>query len=234
MNIYTERIKQKSFYSPINSRIIKKSHEYRVLATLRYLFPEKFSTMILNDAPDLQDFTNNVGIEVTDAVSENDMNASRIFSELHKYNSREQKKKIEKIELCGYSYTQNNQIATIQATGIGNDEKLIFQKIIRKKMEKLQSYKSLFNRIGLSILLPEIPSTYAENHFQKWLSDVFKEYDSTFDFVYVISERFCNYYDSKNTTYVKTSIKKEDDLCLKKIGRMTAEGEISLADIEWQ
>ena len=74
-----------------------------MLATLRYLFPEKFSTMILNDAPDLQDFTNNVGIEVTDAVSENDMNASRIFSELHKYNSREQKKKIEKIELCGYS-----------------------------------------------------------------------------------------------------------------------------------
>ena len=63
---------------------------------------------------------------------------------------------------------------------------------------------------------------------------MFKEYDSTFDFVYVISERFCNYYDSKNTTYVKTSITKEDDLCLKKIGRMTAEGEISLADIEWQ
>lgn len=187
--------------------------------------------MILSDAPDLQDSANNTGIEVVNAVSENDMKASRAFSELPQYN----KKKIEKIKSCGYllSKTIHNTVA-INATGTDDGEKRIFQNAIRKKLEKIHRYNANFKRIGLAILLPEIPTSYAESHFHKWIYETFKECNSSFDFLYVISERFCNYYDSENTTDVKISITKEEDLCLKKIGRMTAEGEISLADIEWQ
>lgn len=235
MNINTERIICKKFSVPINSKIHKKSYEYRVLATLRYLFPDKYSAMILSDAPDLQDSANNTGIEVVNAVSENDMKAARAFSELPQCNVIEKKKKIKKIESCGYSLSKIiHNIVAIDSTGTDDGEKKIFQNAIRKKLEKIHRYTANFKRIGLAILLPEMPTSYSENHFHKWISETFKECNSSFDFIYVISERFCNYYESENTAYVKISITKEEDLCLKKIGRMTAEGEISLADIEWQ
>lgn len=54
-----------------------------MLATLRYLYPMKFDTMITGETPDLQDSVNSLGIEVTAAVKENDMKVSRAFSELY-------------------------------------------------------------------------------------------------------------------------------------------------------
>ena len=39
--------------------------------------------MVPGEAPDLQDYENGIGIEVTIAVNENDMRASRAFSELY-------------------------------------------------------------------------------------------------------------------------------------------------------
>lgn len=83
MNIETELVKKKEFSTSINSGIQKHSQEYKVLAILRYLYPQKFLTMINGEAPDLQDNENGVGIEVVSAAQENDMRASRAFSELH-------------------------------------------------------------------------------------------------------------------------------------------------------
>lgn len=83
MNIETDLVKKKEFSTSINSGIQKHSQEYKVLAILRYLYPQKFSTMINGEAPDLQDNENGVGIEVVSAAQENDMRASRAFSELH-------------------------------------------------------------------------------------------------------------------------------------------------------
>lgn len=83
MNIETDLVKKKVFSSSMNPSIQKHSQEYKVLAILRYLYPQKFSTMINGEAPDLQDNENGVGIEVVSAASENDMRASRAFSELH-------------------------------------------------------------------------------------------------------------------------------------------------------
>ena len=45
MNIETDLVKKKVFSSSMNPSIQKHSQEYKVLAILRYLYPQKFSTM---------------------------------------------------------------------------------------------------------------------------------------------------------------------------------------------
>lgn len=42
MKIDTEKIKNKKFTAPIEAKLQKYSQEYRVLSTLRYLFPNRF------------------------------------------------------------------------------------------------------------------------------------------------------------------------------------------------
>ena len=53
MNIYTERIKNKKINAFITSEQAKHSQEYRVLAILRFLFPNKYKTMLDGESPDL-------------------------------------------------------------------------------------------------------------------------------------------------------------------------------------
>ncbi len=83
MKINTNLVKVKAYTDAIKPSLLKHSQEYRVLATLRYLYPIKFDKMVPGEAPDLQDYENGIGIEVTIAVNENDMRASRAFSELY-------------------------------------------------------------------------------------------------------------------------------------------------------
>ena len=83
MKINTDLVKGKKYCSAIKPNTLKHSQEYRVLATLRYLYPSKFDTMITGEAPDLQDSASSTGIEVTAAVKEDDMKVSRAFSELN-------------------------------------------------------------------------------------------------------------------------------------------------------
>ena len=83
MKINTDLVKGKKYSSAVKPNTLKHSQEYRVLATLRYLYPSKFDTMITGEAPDLQDSASSTGIEVTAAVKEDDMKVSRAFSELN-------------------------------------------------------------------------------------------------------------------------------------------------------
>ena len=82
MDINTDLVKSKKYITPIKSSIQNSSQEYRILATLRYLYPGRFDNMIKSESPDLQDLGNSAGIEVTVAVRQDDMKASRAFSEL--------------------------------------------------------------------------------------------------------------------------------------------------------
>ena len=234
MNLNTSLVKNKSFEGPIRSSIQKHSQEYKVLATLRYLFPRKYEAMTIGEIPDLQDVTNDVGIEVTVAVKENDMRASHAFSELCQGEAKSVKKYRNIIESSGYSISQIlGGKVTISATGTSDGEKLVFQESIRKKVKKLQQYRMNFKKIGLAILLPEIPTCYAEDHFQAWLFEAQKENEIFFDFIYVISNRFCICYDIQGKVFEKLLLMAEESKSLSTIARMTAEGELSLDDSEW-
>ena len=50
----------------------------------------------------------------------------------------------------------------------------------------------------------------------------------------VISHRFCLYYDTQAKITEKRSLTQDESLLLATIGRMTAEGELTMTDTEWQ
>ena len=54
-----------------------------------------------------------------------------------------------------------------------------------------------------------------------------------YDFVYVISHRFCIYYDVHTNTTEKRSLKENESRSFATIGRMTAESKLTLEDTEW-
>lgn len=236
MNIETDLIRSKQFNSPIKPYLLKFSQEYRVLATLRYLFPQKYATMTKGEVPDLQDSENGIGIEVVSAVRENDMRAERAFSRLRQSsNDSEAKKQIDIIESSGCSLgVLPNGGLTLGVAGTANTEKLFFQTSIRKKKEKISKYRENFNVLGLSIVLPEIPTPEAECKFIDWTREVFREDNNRFNFVYMISHRFCIYYDIQADYFQKWELSEKDTCLLRTIARMTAEGELSLDSQEWQ
>lgn len=236
MNIYTEQVKDKHYSQPIQASLLKHSQEYRVLATLRYLFPQKYDKMVARESPDLQDLENSIGVEVTAAVREDDMRATSAFSKFCRASSnREMQKYITAIESSGYSIVSiQGSKSAISTTGTSNGEKIFFQKSIRKKKVKLSQYRENFNVLGLAIVLPEIPTSEAESHFIDWICEVFREDDDLYDFVYVLSCRFCIYYDVQADYSQKRPISREEHTLLCTIARMTAEGELTLDDQEWQ
>ena len=235
MKINTDLVKGKKYCSAIKPNILKHSQEYRVLATLRYLYPSKFDTMITGEAPDLQDSASSTGIEVTAAVKEDDMKVSRAFSELNQGKPKDIEKRKNIIKSSGYfSVPLKYEKVAISTSGTADGEKRFFQESIRRKTKKIQQYRSNFKRMGLAILFPEIPTSYAENHLSEWITELFDESANLFDFVYVISHRLCLYYDTQAKITEKRSLTQDESLLLATIGRMTTEGELTMTDTEWQ
>ena len=236
MNLYTDLIKSKIFNGAIDPVLLKHSQEYNVLGVLRYFYPQKYSTMVLGEAPDLQDIQNCTGIEVTAAVSENDMKASRAFSQFisGKEAVRSQQRYINKIQSSGYSLTPiSDNIISIYTTGTSNHQKAIFQAAIRKKLKKSLRYREKFANLGLAVVFPEIPTSDTEQKCMDWLREVLNEIPKPFDFVYIIAYRFCFYYDVLGDTFEEKVLSREDAHAIKTIARMTAEGELSLESYEW-
>lgn len=234
MKIDTNKIKNKRFTTPIESELQKHSQEYRVLATLRYLYPNRFENMITSESPDLQDKENGIGIEVTAAVDWRDMRASREFANLQQKDVNTEKHE-KAIVSSGYSiFSLKENWVAICTSGTSDGEKFFFQESIRKKIKYLQRYKTEFKKIGLAVILPEIPTSDAEAHFCEWIAEVFGKSSTVFDFVYVLSHRFCIFYDVQEDVVEKRTINETETILLATIARMTAEGELSLSDWEWQ
>ena len=234
MKINTDLVKNKKFSSAILPSLLKHSQEYRVLATLRYLYPTNLDEMITGESPDLQDCVNGIGIEVTAAVNENDMKASRAFSELYQGKPKDIERRKNTIESSGYSFVPLiDEKVAIATSGTADGEKHFFQESIRRKIKKLKQYRTNFEKIGLAVILPEIPTSYAEGHLSEWISELLEETNSLFDFVYVISHRFCVFYDTQKNVEEKHLLTSEENWALSTIGRLTAEGELSLTNSEW-
>ena len=219
----------------IKPRLLKHSQEYRVLATLRYFFPPLFKNMVLGEKPDLQDKANSVGIEVTIATKQEDLQTSRLFSELSLTNPIKDPNKIkEHITSLGYAVSDFCGCnRTSKSGGITSSEERIFKDSIRRKVEKVQDYRSLFPEIGLAILLTEIPANEVEDSLICWLKQVVNEIGHSFDFFFVISERFCIYYDPEKEVSKKYYITDENDKRIRSIAKRTAEGEITIDSPEW-
>ena len=233
MNIYSKSISDVNFISAIAPALLKHSREYRVLATLRYLFPGRFENMIVADAPDLQD--GSIGIEVVAAVKNEDAQAERLFSYYHNPRPNESPATYkEGIEALGYSI-QDSGTAPILVAPLGdtNCEELVIKNAIRKKTAKTKRYRSKCASLGLALILPEIPTSEAESNIPLWIQQAIPSNDDKFDFVFVICERFCIYYDGAANHSSRLPINAEENQRLQKIGRMTAEGKLTIGSPEW-
>ena len=232
MNIDSDRIKRKEYHSAINPGLQKHSQEYRVLATLRFLFPGKYENMVLADCPDLQDRNSGIGVEVTSSVKNAEMQAARLFS--YYVDGTDVERNNQKLNAMGYS-VHNSEIVKSLVSPIETSygEKVCFQSSIRRKQAKVTKYRKEFNQIELAILLPEIPSTDAEAHFVDWIQELQVENTKGFDSIIILSHRFCIVYSNETKANRKIPLSKEVELLLSKIGRMTAEGELTLSSFEW-
>ena len=233
MNINTERVRKRGFNGVIKSELKKKSQEYRVLATLRYFYREIFEDFVPAESPDLQNSILSVGIEVTTAVYPEDMKATVAFSDLRRKDNLKAKNRFSQ---TGYNLKKLGSVCVLESPlGTANDEKCFFQRAIRKKHNKLNVYRNMFKKVGLAIILEEIPSSEFECDCVKWLKEVCSNInDPHFDFYIVLSYRFIVLYQIESDKEEKQIISTDENRSLLTIGRMTAEGDLSLSDVEWQ
>lgn len=232
MKLNTRRVIEKEFNGRIDSQLLKTSQECRALATLRYIFPNQFNPVMLAEAPDLQDQERNIGVEVTAAVKKNDMKAASAFCEYIKTDDIKRKELLLKqIDESSSSVISVSNSIEAMMSGGGQNEEAIYKEALRRKKEKAEEYKQVVKQLFLVVIFLEIPSRETEACLEQWTMDVITEKE--FDGVYVISERFCIHIDLLVENVTKYSIKKEENELIRKIGRMTAEGEIKLSVEEW-
>lgn len=238
MHIFTDRIEQHRFNGSIRPKLQKHSQEYRALATLKYYFPEIYSSFTAGDAPDLQDNVSKTGVEVTAAVSETDMQITRAFNDFctlgHEDDSRTLIHTMDVIEKAGYSVNGTPVGYTLVSPLLSShSEKRIVLNSISRKIKKLDQYRQEYKRIELVLILPEIPTSELESQLINWIIETLNGVERGFDYVHVICDRFYQGYNTNSKEIVSISISKEEHIALSKIGRMTAEGIISFDSEEW-
>ena len=171
------------FSKPLTSRFRKDFIENLALGVLQYCYDNTYDGFSVHDAPDLSDDAKTVGIEVTEAISENE---ACIEGEFTKYRLasnveiKERKKQLIEnrggiLDDLGLSYSVTD----------GNCEKIIIQSALRKKMKKITEYKKKgFQTIGLFIFLNGMPIPAGLETFKNYFDEVLNEYNERYDIIY--------------------------------------------------
>ena len=207
---------------PLTSRFRKKYVESLALGLLQHCYGDAYADFYVYDAPDIQDKDKLTGIEVVEAIGYEEAQIEGEFTKFRLHSSIKDKERSKhiiehngaKIEEYGISYPIK----------YSNDERLIFQNAIRKKMEKLALYKSRgFEKIGLFVFYNEPPIPIKIEELKKCFDDVLDEYRDKFDFMYFGYSCGLIYYDiSKDDIQVKT-IERNDYDKLKLEARLKVE-----------
>lgn len=198
------------FSAPLKPELVKKYDEQFALLILQHCFKPDYSNYMLSDAPDLQCIDGTTGIEVTRAISECD---AKIDGEFTRYRLGPKKeadqKRCERIiernggrlENFGISYPPKNCA----------DELYIFQHTIRKKTNKIRSYrKKGFTRIGLFVFYGETPIPHSVHAFIKQLDSLQNGCDDQYNFVFICYPHGMIRYNQETMQYELFSIGRAD------------------------
>lgn len=239
MNIFTSRIKEKSFHGAIEAKIQKHSQEYYVLATLRCLREEEFKDFYPGESPDLQSSSCNKGIEVTVVTDPNDMKAARELSNLKKATSQQEYSEIErKIVNAGYTVNKIPVSGSIFAESrlkTENGDKTYLRNAVINKLKKIHEYRKRYKNVGLALVFSDNPSSTLKDNCIDWIKELRGDDNTdTFDFFILLIGSLVIIYRTASGSTERYFLSKDARKCLQIIGRMTAEGELSLHDIEWQ
>lgn len=173
------------FEKPLTSRFRKKYVETLALGILHYCYKDKYVGFEIHDAPDISDGNKLIGIEVTEAVSDEQ---AQIQGEFVKYRlesrpeEKERRRQIienngARVDELGLTYPVKNV----------DDEKCIFQNAIKKKMEKLETYRNQgYQKIGLFVFYDEPLILVKLEDLKDYFDEVMNVYSDKYDIIYFV------------------------------------------------
>lgn len=228
MNLRDE-IRNFQVTTALSTKLIKTSREYKTLAILKYSFPDRFAKLHKAEAPDLQDDSGNLAVEVTWGGSPRDeLISGESLKYSHAKTEAEKEKCLQKIRKNGGN---RDAISTSYPVGTSESDKKNVIEVFRKKLKKVDNYRQSFQCIGLAIII-DIPLFFFDDpQWGKWLSEI---NDDRYDFVALIHWSGVDIYDFKTGEYSKCRICREDMDALTRLGRMAAEGIIKDDDPVWE
>ena len=190
------------FRNPLESHLMKNSMEWLALLIVSQCktdFP-KFSC---NGAPDLQSRDNQIGIEVTEAISKKDAQISGLFSSYRNGKCRTDKWK-DIVKKNGGKVALDGSNITYPAITSEDEWKTICE-IYEKKMDKIMSYRQNgFEKIGLIIICSDSLIPVKKETMEKSMKDVSKKFKEKYDFVFLVaSETFFEFNGYGNLTGYK-------------------------------
>ena len=153
--------------------------EVLALSVLQYCYGDIYAGFDVHDAPDISDENRLIGIEVTkeEAQIEGEFVKYRLESRLEEKERRKQliENNGAKIDGLGLTYPVKDS----------DSEKLIFQDAVRKKMEKLASYRRQgFEKVGLFVFYDEPPIPVRLEELKNYFDEVLNEYRDKYDVIY--------------------------------------------------
>ena len=224
----TDEIRDYQVTAALPSEIIKTAREYEALAVLKFSFPDFFSDLHKDEAPDLQDPGGVLGVEVTWGGSPND---EKINGESKRYyhakTNAEREKALKKIRENGGDIDEYS--ISFPPSNANKDMNYV-SNVFRKKLTKVNIYRQRFQYIGLAILM-DIPMFFLTDlDWKKWITDM---NDGNFDFVAFIHWSGVDLYDFRAEKHILCRIDRNDMDALRKLARMTTEGIIKDDDPVW-
>ena len=224
MNLYTRILSEYEFGKPIAPQLLKYSNEYYALAVLRYLFPGKYDDLEKSEAPDFQNGSHSLGIEVIQAVSKEEMTASAEYANIRYKKQREYSKNSNMID--------NRRGEPLDFPAFGS-ERMIFDMYtaLEKKSSKVSQYRATVECLCIAMII-DLPLTDNNRNtvFEFLNSNQFiNEYDYVFAFFWN-SFVGLNRIDHSVTVWeIESDVRRR----LLTIARMTAERIIDLSSSEW-
>ena len=171
------------FEKPLTSRRQKKYVELLSLSILQYCYGDIYKECEIKDAPDIQHKNKLIGVEVVEAILNEQAAISNEFVKYRLAGQLEEKEHRKKIIENNGGEVKDFMISypTIDS-GI---ERQIFQNALRKKMEKYLSYKSQgFDKMGVFIYYDQFLIPINKDELKKYFDEVLNEFDDKYDIIY--------------------------------------------------
>ena len=224
------------FNNGIDYKLEDKSHEFRALAIIRFLFPdEPFSSLTKSERPDFISTEQSVGLEVTDVTIQKHRQASKeFFKYKHSQDLTKKNRSVTIIRNNGakiLSFEEEQKEVLDFDVFSSNSYINVLENRINDKEEKSNEYAEL-KELDLALLFDDPVGEELEAEILKSIEGIISD-STNFNKIFIISNRFCIRLCAEDHSIVKKELSKEDDLRLKILGRLTAEGTKTLESPEW-
>lgn len=203
-----DEVKDIVYTTPLDSEKMKYYTEAFALLALQHCF-DRYKDLQLSDAPDLQDVNNKIGIEVTEVAIQNIKAIDGNW--LHYRKTGKEKYKI-KAEQLGAEF---DNISCSYPPTTSKDELECIEQILKKKIEKIPSYRNKgFHTVGLIFVLNKPPHPDAA---LKW-GEIMKKVQSTssekFDILFFLYHNALSWCDCNTykTEYIILEEQVSDEL----------------------